>query len=40
MHIQMLFNLVSSVDAILPRTSLLDVHLSQTNNLRLIHTVL
>ena len=42
MHIQMLFNLVKPVDALLPQlngTSLLDVHLSQPNNLRLIHTV-
>ena len=42
MHIQMLFNEVHSVDKILPklnRTSLLDVHLSQANNLRLFHTV-
>ena len=42
MHIQMLFNRVGQVDEILPQlngTSLLDVHLSQPNNLRLIHTV-
>ena len=42
MHIQMLFNQIHSVDKILPqlnRKSLLDVHLSRGNNLRLFHTV-
>ena len=42
MHIQMLYNHVHTADVILPKlngTSLLDVDLSQQNNLRLVHSV-
>ena len=41
-HIQMLYNHVHTADVILPKlngTSLLDVDLSQQNNLRLVHSV-